>query len=330
MSDAILLTDHPWPDIDVERAILERAGYRLFAGPRETPPGALVEAMVDEHDPVAIMTCWAQVSAQAIARPTRLAIVARMGVGLDNIDVRAATARGAWVTNVPDYCVEEVSDHTVALLLDLWRGVTRMDRDVKEGQWNPSAAKAYRVADKTVGIVGYGRIGKATARKLSGFGCRVLANAPSLLREYGVGAAIDGGVLVADLEMMQARAHAIVIHAPLTPATHHLIDDAFIARLQLSPVIVNVSRGAVIDNEALVRGLDDGRIEGAGLDVIEGEPAPPRFVTGREDVIVTPHVAFASDASLEELRRRSAEEVVRVLRGEHPLHPCNEPRAQAT
>ena len=109
-----------------------------------------------------------------------------------------------------------------------------------------------------------------------------------LLREHGVGAAIDGGVLVADLEMMQARAHAIVIHAPLTPATHHLIDDMFIARLQLSPVIVNVSRGAVIDNEALVRGLEDGRIEGAGLDVVEGEPAPPRFVTARDTSVATP------------------------------------------
>jgi D-3-phosphoglycerate dehydrogenase len=116
-----------------------------------------------------------------------------------------------------------------------------------------------------------------------------------------------------------------VIHAPLTPQTHHLIDDAFIARLELSPIIVNVSRGAVIDNQALVRGLDEGRIEGAGLDVVEGEPAPPRFVTGRDDVIATPHVAFASDASLEELRRRSAEEVVRVLRGERPVHACNAP-----
>jgi D-3-phosphoglycerate dehydrogenase len=281
--------------------------------------------MVDTLDPIAIMTCWARVSSAAIERPTRLDIVARMGVGLDNIDVSAATARGAWVTNVPDYCVEEVSDHAIALLLDLWRGVTRMDRDVKEGQWNPGAAKAYRVAEKTVAIVGYGRIGRATARKLRGFGCRVLANSPSLLLEHRSGDEIADGIVAADLELIQRSAHAIVIHAPLTKQTHHLIDDAFIARLEFSPVIVNVSRGAVIDNQALVRGLDDGRIEGAGLDVVEGEPAPPRFVTSREDVVATPHVAFASDASLEELRRRSAEEVVRVLGGQRPTHACNTP-----
>src|SRR4030095_3319591 len=119
MSDAVLLTDHPWPDVQIERSILDAAGYTLFAGPRETPPVEIVDGMVDALDPIAIMTCWAKVSVRAIERPTRLAIVARMGVGLDNIDVSSATARGAWVTNVPDYCVEEVSDHAIALLLDL-------------------------------------------------------------------------------------------------------------------------------------------------------------------------------------------------------------------
>ena len=325
----VLLTDHPWPDVEIERGIIEAAGYRFVAGPRETPTGAFVEALVQEHDPIAIMTCWAEVSATAIRRPTELRMVGRMGVGLDNIAIHAATERGAWVTNVPDYCVEEVSDHAVALLLDLWRNVTRMDRDVKRGAWNPGAATARRVADMTVGVIGYGRIGAATARKLRGFDCRLLVTSPSLLKAHSPGDELHPDVVVANLTDIQQQADAIVIHAPLTKDTQHLIDDAFIGALCRRPLLINVSRGAVVDTAALVRGLDAGALSGAGLDVIEGEPSPPASVTARQDVIATPHMAFSSDASLAELRRRSADEVVRVLRGEPPQHPCNQPGPQA-
>ncbi len=249
-----------------------------------------------------------------------------MGVGLDNIVIPAATARGAWVTNVPDYCVEEVSDHAVALTLAFWRGIPAMDRDVKQGHWNPASARLHRVADKTIGILGYGRIGAATARKFAqGFGCRVLALSRSLLKVPGAGQAVQPGVMVADLETIQREADAIILHAPLTPQTQHLFNDAFSATLQRKPLLINVSRGGLVDNNALLRALDAGRISGAGLDVIEGEPAPPGFLTRRSDVIATPHVAFSSAASLAELRRRCAEEVVRVLRGESPQYPCNEP-----
>lgn len=329
MRRSVLLTDHPWPDVEIERALIEAAGYQLIAGPIEAPTAASVEALVAQHDPVAIMTCWAQVSQLAIQRPTQLQIVARLGVGLDNIVIPAATVRGAWVTNIPDYCVEEVSDHAVAMALSFWRGITAMDRDVKQGQWSPASARMRRVADMTVAIIGYGGIGAATARKFSqGFGCRVLVNSRSLLRDPGFGHSIQSGVTVAGIETIQREADAIVIHAPLTSETQHLIDDAFLAKLKRKPLLINVSRGGIIDNEALVRALEAGLIGGAGLDVIEGEPAPPKFVTDRVDVVATPHVAFSSDASLVELRRRSAEEVVRVLRGERPQHPCNEPRGK--
>jgi D-3-phosphoglycerate dehydrogenase / 2-oxoglutarate reductase len=127
----VVLTDHPWPDVAVEREIIESAGYGLIAGPITAGSAVQTEALIAQHDPLAIMTCWAQVSARAIASPRELRIVARMGVGLDNIDIPSATARGAWVTNVPDYCVEEVSDHVVALLLSAWRGVITLDRQAK-------------------------------------------------------------------------------------------------------------------------------------------------------------------------------------------------------
>jgi D-3-phosphoglycerate dehydrogenase len=323
MARVVLISDHPWPELDIETSMIESAGYRLVAGPQTTPPASVVEGLAATHDPVAIMTCWAQISAVAIARSSHLAIVHRMGVGLDCIDVAAATARGAWVTNVPDYCVEEVSDHTVAMLLNLWRGVIALDREVKAGHWNPGGAKLRRVATMTVGIIGYGRTGTATARKLRGFGCRVLANNRTLLAEHRAGVELAPGIVVADLDTIRQSADAIVIHAPLTAETHHLIDDLFIAGLARKPLLVNVSRGAVVDNDALVRGLERGLIAAAALDVVEGEPSPPVSVTRRNDVIVTPHIAFSSDASLEELRRRSVEEVLRVLRGESPRHPCN-------
>ena len=327
----VLITDHPWPDVEIEREIIEAAGYSLVAGPIDTPAAAFVEGLVAEHDPVAIMTCWAQVSEAAIARPTQLKIVARLGVGLDNIAMPAVSARGAWVTNVPDYCVEEVSDHVVALALSLWRGVTHFDGKVKAGAWDPASARLHRVAEKTIGIYGYGRIGAATARKFArGFGCRVLAFSRSLVREHARGDLLQPGVEVADFQTLQRESDALVLHAPLTPETHHVVNDAFIANLERRPILINVSRGALVDNDALFRALASGRISGAGLDVIEGEPQPPRALVERADVVATPHIAFSSASSLRELRQRCADDVVRVLRGERPRYPCNTPDASGS
>lgn len=322
----VLLTDYPWPDLQIETDILEAAGHELVAGPSEASSAAEIEALVAAHDPIAIMTCWAQVSAQAIRRPRELRIVARMGVGLDNIDVRAASERGAWVTNVPDYCVEEVSDHAIAMLLSAWRGIVSFDRQTKRRLWNPASADLRRTKNMVVGLIGYGRIGAMTARKLSqGFGCRVLVNAPSVLRQYASGQELSPGVFAAVLEQIQCEADAIVLHLPLTESSRYLIDDRFIAQCRRKPILVNVSRGGLVDNQALIRALNSGALSAAALDVLEGEPTPPAEILSREEVIVTPHVAFSSDASLAELRQRVSEEVVRVLRGEQPLHPCNKP-----
>lgn len=322
----VLITDHPWPDLDIERAILTAAGHELVAGPIEPLPRERIEALVAEHQPHAIMCCWAPVSELAIRTPADLRIVARLGVGLDNIAIAAATARGTWVTNVPDYCVEEVSDHAIAMLLAHWRGIVDFDRRVKRAEWDPASARLVRVRNMTVGIIGYGRIARLTARKLAqGFGVRVLVHSPTIRREHVIGTEVDAGVIAATLELIQHEADAIVLHLPLTPTTHHMIDDAFIDACHRRPMVINVSRGALVDNEALIRGLESGKLSCAALDVVEGEPQPPMSVVGRSDVVVTPHIAFSSDASLAELRRRASEEVVRVLAGEAPMHPCNAP-----
>jgi D-3-phosphoglycerate dehydrogenase / 2-oxoglutarate reductase len=263
------------------------------------------------------MTCWAQVSAAAIAAPSDLRIVQRIGVGLDNIDVQAATARGSWVTNVPDYCTGEVADHAVAMLLDWARGTVAYDADVKRGAWNPAKARLRRVSDLTVGIFGVGRIGAATAQRLAAFGCALLGYSRNPQPVAGV-----DFVTMADL---LARADVVIIQAPLTAETQGLFDAPMLAAMKPGAFLINVSRGPIVNNHALIAALESGHLSGAGLDVVDGEPHPPRALIDRSDVIVTPHVAFSSDASLAELRRRSAQEVVRVLAGEAPHFPCNNP-----
>ena len=318
---AVLITDYAWPDLAIEEAVLRAGGLTLVHGPAAPAPVAVIDALAAQHRPVAIMTNWAQVSAAAIAACPDLQLVARIGVGLDNIAVDEATRRGIWVTNVPDYCVEEVSDHAIALLLAWARGIVAFDREVKAGRWEPARARLVRVRNLVVGIVGYGRIGRMTARKLAGFGCRVLAADALPITGDGIAEPLSRDELL-------ARSDVVIVHVPLTPSTHHLIDAAAFQRMKPGAFLINVSRGPVIDTDALVAALQAGRLAGAALDVLEGEPDVPAVLRERSDVIITPHVAFSSEASLAELRRRVAEEVVRVLGGEAPRHPCNAPRGR--
>ncbi|SFU72300.1 C-terminal binding protein [Pseudoduganella namucuonensis] len=316
MNNTVLLTDYAWPDDGVERGIIEAAGMRLVSGPAEPASAEAIEALVREHRPAAILTCWAQVSAAAIASAPDLRIVARLGVGLDNIAVRAATERGVQVTNVPDYCVEEVSDHAVGFALAWTRGLVFFDREVRAGRWAPADAKLRRLGALTCGLIGFGRIGRATARKLGAFGCRLLAHDPFL-------SADAGEVKRATLDTLLAESDIVIVHAPLTEDTRHLIDEARLSRMRPGGLLINVSRGGIVDTAAVVAALESGQLSGAALDVLESEPQVPSALLAQPGAMCTPHVAFSSDASLLELRRRAAEEVVRVLRGEAPQQPCN-------
>ncbi len=316
MSDTVLLTDYAWPDDSVERAIIEAAGLRLISGPASPASAASIEALVREHRPAGILTCWAQVSAEAIAAAPNLKIVARLGVGLDNIAVRAATGQGVLVTNVPDYCVEEVSDHAIGFALAWTRGFVAFDRDVRAGRWSPADARLRRLSSLTCGLIGYGRIGRATARKFAAFGCRVLAHDPFMPADAD-------GVQAVSLDELFAASDVIVVHAPLTEGTHHLVNRERLARMKPGGLLVNVSRGAIVDTDAVVEALESGRLSGAALDVLESEPAVPARLLAQPGALLTPHVAFSSDASLRELRERAAQEVVRVLQGEAPRNACN-------
>jgi D-3-phosphoglycerate dehydrogenase len=322
MSHTVLLTDYAWSDDSIERAVVEAAGMRLVVGPAEPSPAADIAALVTAHQPAGIMTCWAEVSADAIAASTPLKIVARLGVGLDNIAVQAATERGVWVTNVPDYCVEEVSDHAVGFALAWTRGLVHFDREVRAGRWVPASANLRRLAALTCGIVGFGRIGRATARKLAAFGCRLLAHDPYLSGEVA-------GVACVDLATLLSQSDIVVVHAPLLPSTHHSINRERLALMPKGGLLINVSRGGVVETEAVIEALQSGQLSAAALDVLESEPNVPAALLAQSGAMLTPHVGFSSDESLVELRRRAAEEVVRVLQGHAPMEPRNTPTPQA-
>jgi D-3-phosphoglycerate dehydrogenase len=317
----VLLTDYAWADDGVERSIIEGAGWRLVSGPAQPASAEEIEALCREWQPAGIMTCWARVNEAAIAASAPLKIVARLGVGLDNIAVEEATARGVWVTNVPDYCVEEVSDHAVGFALAWTRGLVHFDREVRAGRWDPASAKLRRLSELTCGILGFGRIGRATARKLAAFGCRLLSHDP-------FPGPPTAGVEQVALEALLAQSDIVIVHAPLTEGTRHLIDARRLALMRPGSLLVNVSRGGIVDTEALADALASGRLAAAGLDVLESEPNVPERLLAQAGAMLTPHVAFSSDASLLELRRRAAEEVVRVLQGQPPKEARNQARAR--
>ncbi|MHB9842148.1 C-terminal binding protein [Paraburkholderia terrae] len=316
MSDTVFLTDYAWPDDSVERDIVESADMQLISGPAAPLPASEIAAMVREYCPSAILTCWAPVSANAVEASARLQIVARLGVGLDNIAVDAATARGVLVTNVPDYCVEEVSDHAVGFALAWTRGLILLDREVRAGHWSPADARLRRLGALTCGLVGFGRIARATARKLGAFGCQLLAHDPFLRDDVA-------GVQAVELDELLTNSDIVIVHAPLTNGTRHLINRERIARMRRGSLLINVSRGGIVDTDAVIEALQSGQLSAAALDVLESEPVVPGELLRERGAMLTPHVAFSSDASLLELRRRAAEEVVRVLRGEAPHNPCN-------
>lgn len=317
----VLLTDRAWPDDTVERGIVESAGYRFVSGPAEPGSAGLIEELVHEHRPSAVLTCWAPVTARAVGASPALRVVARMGVGLDNIDVDAATESGVLVTNVPDYCVAEVSDHAVGLILAWSRGIVSSDRAVRSGRWDPAGARLRRLGTLTCGIIGFGRIGRETARKLGIFGCRVLATDPAPPAQHP-------GVTFTDLDGLLEASDVVIVHAPLTPRTRGLIGKQQLARMRPGGLLVNVSRGGLVDTAAVAEALAGGHLSGAGLDVLDTEPGVPAELLAHEGAMVTPHIAFSSDMSLIDLRRSAAEEVVRVMRGEPARHPRNSPGAR--
>jgi D-3-phosphoglycerate dehydrogenase len=248
-------------------------------------------------------------------------IIARYGIGVDTIDMPEATVRGILVTNVPDYCIDEVSDHALALILSLARGVVPLDRAVREGRWGPSTSKPlHRILGRTLGLVGFGRIARRLSEKAAALGFRVIASDPFVTVE----SMAKVGVLARDLDALLEESDVVSLHAPLTDETFHMIGADQFARMKDGIILVNTSRGPLVDTDALRDALATDRLGGVGLDVLESEPPDlDDPLLRRPDVVVTPHAAFSSVESVAELQRKAAEQVVIALAGDMPPYALN-------
>ncbi|MBI4013064.1 MAG: C-terminal binding protein [Candidatus Rokubacteria bacterium] len=314
MAFEVLVTDYAWPSLATEARVLAEVGAGLIVA--ETGEEAELVRLAPAAD--AILTTWKRVGPAVLDAAPRCRIVSRYGVGVDNIAVDHATSLGIVVTNVPDYCAEEVSDHAMALLLACARRVVTFATATRRGVWDVRAGRPIpRLRGQTLGLVGFGRNARALAPKAAGFGLRILAYDPWVPAD----AVAPFGTLAADLETLLRESDYVSLHVPLTPETRSLIDARTLRLMKPTAYLVNTARGPIVDEAALHRALTEGWIAGAGLDVLATEPAAAGHpLLALENVIVTPHAAFYSEASIEELTRKAAERVVAVLRGELP--PC--------
>jgi D-3-phosphoglycerate dehydrogenase len=313
----VVVTDSVFPSLEPTERVLGTIGATLRLAPSATEEA--IAAAAEQAD--ALLVTYAPVTGALIERLTRCRVIARFGIGVDNVDVAAATRAGIVVTRVPDYCIDEVSDHALALLLALARKIPEADRHVKRGQWAVAPlAPIRRVRGKVLGLVGFGQIPRALAPKARALGLTVLAYDPYVPRDDMARAGVDQ----VSFEELVARSDFVSIHAPLLPETRHLFNADVFRRMKTTAYLINTARGPLIDELALVDALERGELAGAALDVLAQEPPPADSPLLRSDkVILTPHAAFYSEESLEELQRKAAEEVVRVLTGAPPRHPVN-------
>lgn len=314
---SILITDHPAADVDIETAVLRLVSGRLAVARSGTEAELL--GLAPEAD--AILTCFAQVPASVVLAAPRLQVIGRYGVGVDNIAVDTASERGVIVANVPAYCVDEVAEHAIALLLALARRITRYDGAVRTGDWALATGKPiHRLAGQSLGILGFGRIGRAAAARGHALGLHVLGYDPRAADR----AFSSHNVQRVTLDELLSESDFISLHTPLTKDTHHLLNWDRLNKMKSTAFVINTSRGAVIDPVALERALRSGVIAGAGLDVFEPERLDQDHpLLSLDSVIVTPHVAFYSEESISDLQRLAAENVAAVLGGRLPASVVN-------
>lgn len=313
----VLISDYAWESLEPERKILAEAGASLIVA----ESGNEDELVKMAGDVDGILTCWKPVTARVIRQAVKCRAIGRYGIGLDNIDVACATEQGIVVTNVPSYCVEEVSDHALALLLSLARKVTAYDHAVKGGRYDLRApTPLYRLSGKTLGIVGFGKIGRTLSRKVQGFNFKILVYDPYLEPASLAGSQVES---VSFHELLR-RSDFISIHVPLSAGTRGMFNTETFMKMKPTSFLVNTSRGALIDEQALLQALNDGIIAGAGLDVLSVEPPSPRdALVLHPRTIITPHAAFYSEESVLELQTTAARQMAEVLLGRRPPHIVN-------
>jgi D-3-phosphoglycerate dehydrogenase len=307
----VVVTDYTFDALDVERVVLKPLGVELIARARCDPQE--LGALVAEAD--CVIAQFAPITAAVIGAMRRVRAIVRYGVGVDNVDLDAARARGIPVCNVPDYCIDEVADHTLAFILALTRQVAANNAGVRAGKWRLAVplADMRALRDLTVGIVGFGRIGRAVGRRLAPFGPKLLVHDPLV----PAGEIERAGCTPAALAGLLAAGDLLTLHCPSTAATRRLLNRDTFAQMKPGALLVNVGRGDLVDTAALVEALREGLLGGAALDVCDPEPVPPDSPLLRmENVLVTAHIASASVKAVQTLRETAAQIAARALRGE--------------
>lgn len=313
----IVITDCDHAGIDEEEAVAREHGIDLELRQCRSED----EVIEAGRGADGLIVQYAPITERVLRSLPGVRAIGRYGVGVDTVDVAAASARNVAVCNVPDYGTEDVSDHAIALAVSIDRGIVAFDRRVRAGLADLTPVRPlHRFSTRVFGVVGLGRIGTATARKAKGLGYTVIGYDPQM----SVGSATTEGVDVVGLQDLYARADVVSLHVPLTGETHHLIDEAALALFKDGAVLVNTCRGGVVDSTAVVQALRSGKLKGAGLDVFEQEPLPPDDpLTAEDNAVLTPHAAWYSEESYTELKRRTIENVVEFCAGREPRDLLN-------
>jgi D-3-phosphoglycerate dehydrogenase len=317
MTFKIVYSDHLFDNLDYERGLFEEIDAIVVDGEITEAP---LEEIVTDADALVVM--YRPVNAALMDRMPNCKIINRSGIGFDIVDLDAATERGIYVTNIPDYCIQEVSDHALAMILALQRKVAFYNTMMKAGEWDLNKGwLMHRIENQTLGLVAFGNIARAVCKKALAFGMKAIAYDPYLTDEQ----IIEGGAEpIKDLDVLLMNSDVISVHTPLTPETRGLIGEREISLMKENAIIINVARGGIVDEDALLIALEEKRILGAGLDVFAKEPVDlfgP--LIQQERLICTPHAAWNSVESEMERRQKSAEDVIRALQGKVPKYLVN-------
>lgn len=313
----VAVTDHVFPNLEPTKQVLSELHAELKLA-KATTPEAILE-VAREAD--GVIVCYAKMPASVIDQLKNCKVMARTGIGVDNVDIDAASRRGIVVTNVPEYCEDEVSDHAMAMLLALVRKIPFANKRAHAGKWETGAVNPiHRLRGRTLGLVGLGKIPKLVAAKAQAFGLHVQTYDPYIPAEV----AAKLGVKSVSLPELLSTSDYVSIHAPLTPETKNMFNADAFRQIKRGALLVNTARGPLVDVEALVDALDMGQLAGAALDVLPQEPPPADSrLLGRDDVILTPHMGFYSEESMIDLQTKAAQQVALVLSGKEPRYPVN-------
>jgi D-3-phosphoglycerate dehydrogenase len=313
----IAFTENIFPTLEPAKAALARLNPTIRMA--KTPSADDILAVARDAD--AILVTYAKLTRDLITQLTRCKAIGRFGLGVDNIDLPACKEKGIAVSYVPDYCIREVSDHTMALLLALIRKIPLSNKLVQSGRWEmPAVVPIRRIEGTVLGLLGFGHIPRLVAPKAQAFGIKVIAFDPYADAKLFAAAGVES----VDFDTLLKRSDYLSVHAPLTPQTRGMMNAEAFAKIKRGAYVVNTARGPLIDESALIAALDAGQVGAAALDVVEVEPMPKGSrLLGRDNVIVTPHTAFYSVEALDELQSKAASDVARVLSGEKAVYPIS-------